>query len=78
MWDKPVLIGIQGSSTTSPFQSIPIKPIMEAIQMKWMTQMTNKVWLVPSLEQFLASSSEEDFEGLKAEKGAKTPEGEEV
>ena len=73
MFEEPVMIGIQGSRATSPFQAIPLEPITKAIR-RGRTSKTSEKWTPPSLDQFLALSCEEDFESLKAEKGVKITE----
>jgi hypothetical protein len=72
-FEEPVIIGIQGSRSTSPFQVIPLDPITRAIR-TGRTSKTSEKWTAPSLDQFLALTSETEFEELKAERGTEITE----
>jgi hypothetical protein len=75
VWQEPSLIGIQGGKVTLPFRSIPLDQITKAIRSGRVTQKLNEKWTVPTLEQFLALSTEKEFENLRADQGDKTKKG---
>lgn len=59
-WQEPSLIGIQGGKVISPFRSIPLDQMTKAIRSGRITQKSNEKWTVPTLEQFLTLSREQE------------------
>jgi hypothetical protein len=67
----PVMICTQGNRSTSPFQAIPYSLICSSVRNRRGTDKTNLKWTWPTMEQFLQTSSEQEFEELQAKKGTK-------
>jgi hypothetical protein len=72
--EDPILIGVQGDRSSSPFQIIPQDAITIAVRAWNGTKKANERWTSLTLDQFLALELEDDFENLRAEEGAEITE----
>jgi hypothetical protein len=70
----PVIVGIQGNRSTSPFREIPANVDMtRAVRTGRSTASSNTRWTPPSIDQFLQITSGKEFEELKSKPGDDLP-----
>ncbi len=70
----PIIVGIQGNRSTSPFRVIPAEAITTASRTGRATVSSYSRWRIPSLKQFLEVENEEEFESLKADESTEEEE----
>jgi hypothetical protein len=63
---SPIIVGIQGNRSTSPFRVIPAEAATTEARTGRTTASSNARWKVPSLAQFLEAGTEKEFLGLRA------------
>jgi hypothetical protein len=68
--EEPILVGIQGNRAVSPIRAIPTTSTIVQIRNRRGTAMVDARWKMPSMDQFLEVTSEDEFESLTAEADA--------
>jgi hypothetical protein len=70
----PIIIGIQGNGSTSPFRVIPAEAVTTASRTGRSTVSLDAKWRIPLLRQFLEVENEEEFGNLKADESTEEEE----
>ncbi len=63
---SPIIVGIHGNRSTSPFRVIPAEAATTAARTGRARASATARWKVPSLTQFLEAGTEKEFLGLRA------------